>query len=116
LKQVLENTDRFSGEVGRLVNQVSHWTPSRWAASGASGTRADLVFELVQELADRAADAESEPRRVVPRLPHDSALVDQVRLLAADLVAAAPGAAVLEAAAERVVETRRSLSSPGPKA
>jgi hypothetical protein len=96
------------------VDQTSHWTPSRWAASGASGpgTRADLVFALVQDLADRAADAEGGPRRVVPRLPHDAALTDQVRLLAADLLAAAPSAEVLAAMADRVVETRRAFTRP----
>jgi hypothetical protein len=104
--------DRLAREVGRLVDQVAHWTPSRWAASGASGSgsRADLVYALVQDLADRAADAEGQPRRVVPRLAYDAALPDQLRVLAADLTAAgAP--AVLQTAAEAVLTTRRALST-----
>jgi hypothetical protein len=83
--------------IDRLANRVSHWTPSRWAASSASGggTRADLMHRLIQRLADAAADAEGQPRRPVPRLDNDLALPDQLRVIAADLVAAHPDEAVL---------------------
>jgi hypothetical protein len=47
--------------------------------------RADLVYALVQRLADLAADAEGQPRRGVPRLDSDLSLVDQVRVISADL-------------------------------
>ena len=53
-------------------------------------SRADLVHRLVQEIANLAADAEGEPRRAVPRLDNDLALPDQLRVVAADLVAAGP--------------------------
>ena len=93
-------------EVDRLVNQVGHWTPRRWAASGA----APAVFALVQRLADLAADAEGQPRRPVPRLDNDLALPDQLRVVSADLLAAAPGEALLAEAARAVTEVRGSLS------
>jgi hypothetical protein len=76
--------DEFAAAVGMLVGQVSHWTPSRWAAS----SRATVLHELIQRLADRTADAEGEPRRAVPRLENDLALPDQLRVIAADAVAA----------------------------
>ena len=99
-------TDEFTASVRKLVGQIGHWTPPRWAASTASGvTRAELVHGLVQWLADRAADAEGRPRRPVPRLDNDLALPDQLRVVAADLVAAggAPGAV------DRVDAIRRTL-------
>jgi hypothetical protein len=76
--------DEFATLVRKLVGQVSHWTPSRWAAS----SRAARMHDLVQQLADRTADAEGEPRRAVPRLDNDLALPDQLRVVAADAVAA----------------------------
>jgi len=101
---VSEAADAFLGAVGRLVNRVGHWTPPRWAASSASGpgSRADVVYALVQRLADAAADAEGRPRRRVPRLDNDLALPDQLRVLAADLLAADPAEPVLRAAADDV--------------
>jgi hypothetical protein len=76
--------DEFAASVRKLVGQVSHWTPSRWAAS----SRAVLMYDLVQRLADHTADAEGQPRRAVPRLSNDLALPDQLRVVAADAVAA----------------------------
>ena len=100
-------TEELTAAVRKLVGQVSHWTPSRWAASSVSGLpRSDVVHELVQWLADRAADAEGEPRRPVPRLDNDLALTDQLRVVAADLVSS--GAADAQAAT-RVAEVRRTL-------
>jgi hypothetical protein len=81
---VKTTADEFAASVRKLVGQVSHWTPSRWAAS----SRASLMSELIQQLADRTADAEGEPRRAVPRLENDLALPDQLRVIAADAVAA----------------------------
>jgi hypothetical protein len=99
-------------EVRRLVDRVAHWTPPRWAASSTSGagavSRADLVHALVQDLADRAADAEGQPRRPVPRLEHDMALPDQLTVIAADLLATG-SPEVLAAAAQRVRTTNRTL-------
>jgi hypothetical protein len=97
--------------VGLLVGQVGHWQQPRWAASAAGGnvSRADLVHKLVQEVADLAADAEGEPRRDVPRLANDLALPDQLRVVAADLVAAAPPDEVTARAAAAVAATRSAL-------
>jgi phosphoglycolate phosphatase-like HAD superfamily hydrolase len=100
--------DDLAREVRRLADRISHWTPPRWAASGVSGpgSRADLVHALAQELADRAADAEGQPRRPVPRPEHDATLVDQVRVLAADLTAAGGD---VSAAARLVADTGKAL-------
>jgi hypothetical protein len=103
-------TQRLTREVGRLVDRVASWTSSAWAAPTALGPRAPLVHGLVQEIADLAADAEGQPRRRVPRLDNDVALADQLRVVAADLAAASPAAAVLGEAADRVEEIRRSLT------
>ena len=80
--------------------RVGHWTPARWAAAGAAGApaRADVMYGLVQPLADLAADAEDRPRRPVPRLDNDLALPDQLRVMVADLLIAAPPADPAQAA------------------
>ena len=94
---------RFRAAADRLVNRVAHWTPERWARPvGPGATRADRVFGVVQRLADLAAEVEGGSRRGVPRLDNDLALVDQLKVLAADLVLAGPPPAVLLAAAEAV--------------
>ncbi|WP_432956821.1 hypothetical protein [Micromonospora haikouensis] len=104
-----------AAELGRavelLVRQVGHWQQPRWAASAGGGNvpRADLVHRLVQEIANLAADAEGQPRRAVPRLDNDLALPDQLRVVAADLLAAAPPDAVLDRAAAEVTATRSAL-------
>lgn len=64
----------------------------------------------MQRLADAGADAEGLPRRGVPTLP-DTALADQVRVLAADLMAAGPPAEVLERMAADVTAIRAGLRS-----
>jgi hypothetical protein len=76
--------------VDLLVGRVAHWTPARWTkpTSDAAGSRAERVHDLVQRIADATADAESSPRRVVPRLDNDLALPDQLRVVAADALAA----------------------------
>lgn len=103
-------TDPLTAAVRRLYGHVSHWTPPRWAAPGAAGvSRARTVHDLVQRLADLAADAEGQPRRRVPRLDHDMVLGDQLRVVAADLVAARPPEPVLDGAAALVTEAHRAL-------
>ncbi|SCF36287.1 hypothetical protein GA0074695_6099 [Micromonospora viridifaciens] len=94
-----------------LVRQVGHWQQPRWSASAEGGnvSRADLVHKLVQEIANLAADAEGEPRRDVPRLGSDLVLPDQLRVVAADLVAANPAESVLAEAAAAVARTRAAL-------
>jgi hypothetical protein len=106
------SADELARETRRLVDRVSTWTPPRWVASTSSGpgSRADRFHALVQELADQAADAEGQPRRVVPRLSPDTALPDQLRVVVADLLAAAAtDEARLAAAVKRVVSTKRAL-------
>ncbi|MEU7849626.1 hypothetical protein AB0B74_00465 [Micromonospora parva] len=94
-----------------LVGQIAHWQQPRWAAAATTGnvSRADLVHRLVQEVANLAADAEGQPRRVVPRLDNDLALPDQLRVVTADLLAADPGAEALTRAAAEVTATRGAL-------
>ncbi|WBB56537.1 hypothetical protein [Verrucosispora sp. WMMD573] len=94
-----------------LVRQVSHWQQPRWSAAASVGnvSRADLVHRLVQEIANLAADAEGQPRRLVPRLDNDLALPDQLRVVAADLLAANPSEEALARAATEVTATRTAL-------
>jgi hypothetical protein len=100
--------------VDLLANQVANWGPSRWAvrveADGAS--RGDLMHALVQRLADLAADAEGAPRREVPRLENDLTLVDQLRVVAGDLVAAGASDLLTHAAAADVSAVRERLNEP----
>ncbi|NUR72710.1 MAG: hypothetical protein HOU81_17990 [Hamadaea sp.] len=95
-------SDTLAGQAELLVRQVAHWTPARWAGRG------DTVYALVQRLADAAAVAEGQPSRPVPRLA-DTALPDQVRVIVADLLAAAPEAAVADALTADVRATRLAL-------
>ncbi|SBT54656.1 hypothetical protein [Micromonospora narathiwatensis] len=94
-----------------LVRRVGHWQQPRWSATAEGGnvSRADLVHKLVQEIANLAADAEGGPRREVPRLAGDLVLPDQLRVVAADLVAAGPPESVLAEAATAVARTRSAL-------
>lgn len=85
-----------------LVGQVAHWTPARWRG------RADGVHALVQRLADAAAEAEGRTALPVPRLA-DTVLPDQIRVMVADLVAASPGADVLDRFADDIRSTRAAL-------
>lgn len=85
-----------------LVGQVAHWTPARWRG------RSDGVYALVQRLADATAEAEGRTALPVPRLA-DTVLPDQVRVMVADLVAAASGEDVLARLAEDIRATRQAL-------
>jgi len=101
----------LSEVVQLLVRQVGYWEAPRWAATATTGNvaRSDLVHRLVQEIANLAAEAEGEPRRSVPRLEHDTTLPDQLRVVAADLLAAGAPAETLARAAAEVAATRRAL-------
>jgi hypothetical protein len=92
----------FATSIDRLLTQVRHWEQPRWRGP------ADRTYALVQLLADLSADAEGQPRRPVPR-EHDMILPDQIRVMADDLIAAAPSAAVLTEAAEAVDALRKGL-------
>ncbi|WP_433610763.1 hypothetical protein ACQP2P_42210 [Dactylosporangium sp. CA-139114] len=107
----MTHDDQLDTAVRKLVGQVSHWTPPRWAASslsvsGLSGpSRADLMHDLVQWMADRCAEAEGRPPLPVPRLDNDLALPDQLQVVAADLRRFAP-LAVRQDAAARITAVR----------
>lgn len=96
----------------RLIGRVQHWTPSRWTRPSAvdGTTRAELVHALAQRLADAAADASGEPTRPVPRLDNDLGLTDQLRVLAADLLAAPAPPDTLDRVTADVGETAAHLS------
>jgi hypothetical protein len=71
--------------------------------------RSDIMYALVQELADVAADVEHRTRRVVSRLDNPLALPDQLRVMAADIIAAAPADDVLDHAARLIARVSRLL-------
>jgi hypothetical protein len=98
----------FAAAVDRLHNQVRHWELGRWWARKNGVTRGDLMYALVQQLADLAADAEHQPRRTVPR-EHDMVLPDQLRVLSDDLLAADPSPAQLATATSAVDDLRFTL-------
>jgi hypothetical protein len=93
----------FATSAERLLNQVRHWELPRWR-----GGRGDRVYALVQHLADRTADAEGRPHRPVPR-ERDVVLPDQLRVMADDLLAAAPSTEQLTAATAEVEAVRATL-------
>lgn len=98
--------------VARFAAATVPWTPAAWAAAapGVPGaSRADVVHGLVQRLADLAATAESQTHRPVPRLDNDLALPDQLRVVVADLLAAAPTPAHLTDADIAVQAARTAL-------
>ncbi|HZE37377.1 MAG TPA: hypothetical protein VE172_01045 [Stackebrandtia sp.] len=99
-------------EAGRVAAQVAHWTPARWHVhpdAAARRTRGDIMHGLVQELADLGAEAEGLPRHAVPRLPHDTVLADQLRVVTADLCAARPRETTVEAALSAVSRAHSAL-------
>jgi hypothetical protein len=93
----------------RFMARAGHWTPARWARPAGAVTRADLVYELVQRLADLAADAEHHEHRRVPRLDNDLALPDQLRVMVLDLLEAHPPAPVLAEATVAVATVTNAL-------
>jgi hypothetical protein len=98
----------FATAVDRLHNQVRHWEQGRWWSRMGGATRGDLMYALIQRLADLAAEAEHQPQRVVPR-EHDMVLPDQLRVLTDDLLAANPSPALLATAIAAVDDARLTL-------
>ncbi|GIF12433.1 hypothetical protein [Actinoplanes teichomyceticus] len=98
----------FEVSVQRLLTQVRHWEEPRWAAPAGARTRSDLVYGLVQRLAELGAEAEGQTVHQVPRL-HDLVLPDQLRVVADDILAAEPSEDLLVRAAAAVDEVRRVL-------
>ncbi|GLW31428.1 hypothetical protein [Actinoplanes regularis] len=98
----------FATSVERLLTQVRHWEEGRWKASVGAGTKGDLVFGLVQRLADLGAEAESRAARAVPRT-HDLVLPDQLRVVADDIIAADPAEELLARATSAVDDLRSTI-------
>ena len=98
----------FATSIDRLHNQIRHWEQARWSPRGAATSPADVVFALVQHLADLAADAEHRDRRPVPR-EVGLVLPDQLLVMSEDLLAAAPAEPVLAEATAAVTRTRQAL-------
>ena len=97
--------------VARLIHQVGHWSPARWAQPATAGgrTRAEVLHALAQRLADLEAEVTGRPIRPVPRLDNDLALADQVRVMVLDLLVADAEPPVLAAALDAVAEARAHL-------
>ena len=103
---------RLRAAAAALLNRVEHWTQSRWgqpATGDPDRSRADLVHDLVQRLADLAAEVEGRSPLPVPRLTNDLALPDQVRVMVADLGLAGAQADTLRVAADDITETAARL-------
>lgn len=98
----------LASSVDRLHTQVRHWEQPRWSTPTPAGTKADLLYALVQRLADLAADAEDHPRRPVPR-EHDMILPDQLRVMADDLLATDTSPAALAEATTAVNDLRYTI-------
>lgn len=110
----MHELDSFGREYRRVADQVAHWTPARWRLpvdSDVPGgpTRGDAMHDLVQTLADIDAEVEAEPQRTLPRLPHDTALCDQLRVVGTDLVAAEPNPVAIAAARNAIAVARGQL-------
>ncbi|MBC7374204.1 MAG: hypothetical protein H7323_09460 [Frankiales bacterium] len=99
----------LSREARLLTQRLRLWTPARFVAITAAGTRADLVHHLAQSLADRAAGLEGEPRRLLPRLDSDLGLADQLAVTADDLVRADPPRSVVVAVTAHLLLHRTQL-------
>jgi hypothetical protein len=100
--------EAFAAGIERLLNQIGHWEQGRWWSRppARNETRGDLVFGLVQQLADHGADAEGRPHAAVPR-ENDLVLADQIRVLADDLRDAPEP--ILRAATADVDAVRKTL-------
>lgn len=110
-----EPTALLRRESRSLVQRLRLWTPQRFAAQAPDGgTRGDLVHHLAQRLADRAADAEGQPRRPLPRLETDLALPDQLAVTADDLALVTDGAAARRATAHLLLHRRDLLDEDVP--
>ena len=106
----MPDSANFGREAQRVISAVAHWTPARWRIPGPSGhDRAAAVARLVQTLADLGAAAEHRPPKTVPRLANDAVLPDQLRVVAADLIAAEPGAELLAKADAAIKDARAVL-------
>jgi hypothetical protein len=104
--------ERYAADLERTVDRLRSLALTRLAAPfEPEATRADAARELVQRLADLAADLEGAPRREVPRLA-DRAVGDQLAVVGHDLAGAAAAAQrpdALDEPAEALLALRRRL-------
>jgi hypothetical protein len=77
-----------------VLNQVSHWTQSRW------GNKGETFYIALQRIAG--------PEHRLPRLS-DLALPDQLRVVVADLLESNAGPAEISRAVEELTLVRGSL-------
>lgn len=112
----LTGQELLAKEVSSLVQRLRLWTPARWAATADPwGTRADLVRHLAQWLADQTAVLEGLPQRQLPVLETDLLVPDQLAVTGDDLVRAAPGEELCQAAVAHVLAHRFDLlAEPAP--
>lgn len=109
--------DLLAKELAVLVQRLRLWTPARWSAACAPwGTRADAVRHLAQWCADRAAEAEGGPRRVLPVLSPDLLVADQLAVTGDDLVRTAPGPQLCDEAVAHLLAHRVDLLAEEPPA
>lgn len=102
-------------ELGALVQRLRLWTPARWAAACEPwGTRADVGRHLAQWCADRAADLEGAPRRVLPVLTPDLLVADQLAVTGDDLLRADPPPALAADAVAHLLAHRCDLLGEEP--
>lgn len=77
-----------------LLNQVSHWSPTRWAEYG------DDFYAALRRIAG--------PERELPRLS-DAVLPDQLRVLVSDLIDRRADPAEISRATEELLAVRGTL-------
>jgi len=106
-----EMTALLRRESRSLVQRLRLWTPARYAAlvPGSAVSRADLVHHLAQALADTVAACEVTTPRVLPRMPNDLVLADQLAVISDDLVRAHPPDTVAVAATAHLLAHRYDL-------
>jgi len=109
-------TETIGRESRRVINGTAGWAPARWRLKtgeetgvGDGDTRATVMIELIQKLADLAADAEGRPRRVVPPPDHDTGLCDQLAVMSADLLGTDPDESTRASALAAIRQAHRQL-------
>ena len=104
--------ERYAADLERTVDRLRSLALVRLGAEfHPEATRADAARDLVQQLADQAADLSATSRRTVPRLA-DSAVGDQLAVVGRDLLEEAVLAErldVLESSAAALLALRRRL-------
>jgi hypothetical protein len=88
-----------------LLPRLRRWDSASWsvraelAPAGTRPTRAEVAAAVLQRLADAGADAEGQPRRLVPLLA-DVNLADQLTVVVDDILRTGDPVALRTAATE----------------